>query len=281
MQESKLQYIIIILLLQSLLLLTFWSNIKSETFDIANNDNLLGVILFITIGLSILSIIMVKELFRLIQKTTEYKIQQVKLEESEKLIKSLRSQKHDFANHLQTIYGMVQLNKEGKVKEYIRGLNKDLSSIQLHKTEFSDSILDSILVPKKLKAMKAGLQFEKEVDSGIEAIDAPIDKIFRIISNLIDNAIDATKEFEGSNKQIKVEGRNMNKQYIVSVYNSGPIIDDELLDMIFEPGFSTKGDGRGFGLYIIKTLVEEVQGELEVKSEKNYGTEFICHFPTK
>ena len=40
MQESKLQYIIIILLLQSLLLLTFWSNIKSETFDIANNDNL-------------------------------------------------------------------------------------------------------------------------------------------------------------------------------------------------------------------------------------------------
>ncbi|MGM0472282.1 MAG: Spo0B domain-containing protein, partial [Bacillota bacterium] len=109
--NSKLKYIIIILLAQSLLLLMINGGIHISIFNL--KPILLDIFLLITIGLSFLSIIMIQEVFKLIQRETGFRIQQVKLTKNEELIKNLRSQKHDFSNHLQTIYGMVQLNKNG------------------------------------------------------------------------------------------------------------------------------------------------------------------------
>lgn len=241
---------------------------------------LLDLILFLALILSILSIVMVKELFKLSKFKTEFKVLQIKLEENQKLIKSLRQQKHDFSNHLQTLYGMIQLNKQQKAKDYIKSLSQELTQLNFGQTDVANSVLDSILIPKKMKAVKQGIKFEYQIEEEVEQVALPLNKVFRIISNLVDNALDATQEYKKKRK-IKVRGMRKEKQYLISVYNTGPIIPGELEDMIFAAGFSTKGEDRGFGLHIIKSLVEDVGGKLIVKSEEGYGTEFRCQLPIK
>ncbi|GAB6099633.1 Spo0B domain-containing protein [Halanaerocella petrolearia] len=275
--NSRLKYIIIILLLQSFLLLyiTVWRELDLFVFA---SDVLIKIFSFIVVGLSILSIIMVKELYRMIKHKADVKIKQIKLEEKERLIKSLRSQKHDFSNHLQTIYGMVQLDKKEEIKEYIKSINQNLVNLKFNQTQTTDSILDSLLISKQIEAKEAGVEFKYQVEEGIDGINLSIDKTFRIVSNLVDNAIDATQKLNNQ-KCIRVKGIDKNNQFVLSIYNTGLPIEKELLDKIFQAGFSSKGVGRGFGLYIIKSLVEEAGGRLEVESRADFGTEFTCYFP--
>jgi hypothetical protein len=274
LNKSSMYQMIVIILMQTMLLLFMATWKEIDLFGISY-DKLLNIVIFVVVGLSLLSLIVVKEIYKVIEYETEFKIQQIKLEENKRLIQTLRSQKHDFLNHLQTIYGMVQLNKQDKVKEYIKSLNNDLSEIKFTSDGLSNSILDSILIPKKLEAIKQGVSFTYKVERGVEDVDFPLDKLFRIVSNLVDNAIDAMEGFNGK-KEIRLIGKNNGDNYHLSVYNIGPIIEEEIQHQIFEPGFSTKGDGRGFGLHIIKSLIEEREGKLELKSEAGFGTEFTC-----
>ncbi|MGM0472458.1 MAG: sensor histidine kinase [Bacillota bacterium] len=283
LSKSKLFYVIIILLVQSflLLLVTTWRNIS--LFNIAGTV-ILEIILFISVGLSILSIMMIKELSEIINSNIQRKIKAVKLQEKEKLIKNLRRQKHDFSNHLQTIYGMVQLEKRDEVLDYITSLNQDLQNLQLNETKvdndnFSDSILDSILVPKQQEAQEKGIDLEYRIDAGIEVVDLELNKVFRVLYNLVDNAIEAVESSNEELKVVMVRGKKEPNKYILSVYNTGSPIDQEMLDHIFAPGFSNKGSDRGYGLYIIKSIVDQGGGQIEVKSEEQFGTEFICHLP--
>ncbi|GAB6137174.1 sensor histidine kinase [Halanaerobaculum tunisiense] len=284
LSKSKLFYIIIILLVQSflLLLVTTWRNISF--FNITGTV-ILEIILFIAVGLSILSIIMIKELSKIINSNIQQKIKTVKLQEKEKLIKNLRRQKHDFSNHLQTIYGMVQLEKKDEVLDYITSLNQDLQNLQLNKTKgdndnFSGSILDSILVPKQEEAQEKGIDLEYWIDADIEAVNLELNKVFRVLYNLVDNAVEAVESSNEELKIVMVRGKKKEpNKYQLAVYNTGSPIDQEMLDHIFAPGFSNKGSDRGYGLYIIKSIVDQGGGQIEVKSEEQFGTEFICHLP--
>ncbi|MCK8817407.1 ATP-binding protein [Natroniella sulfidigena] len=273
-ESSKLQIkaLVLTLLLQSFLLLWVHQWRISEIINIQDNY-LTRIILFMAVCLSILSMIIIRKIFNLVKYELDYKVQEVKLEEKKKMIEAFRSQTHDFSNHLQTIYGMAQLDKTEEIKEYIRSLNKDLATTKYNNLGEDGSILDSLLIPKKLEAVKAKIDFDYQIDQGLREVNLSLDKLFRIVSNLVDNAIEATKSFNGE-KVIKVIGKDQEDDYLLRVKNSGPTIEQDVLEKILEPGFSTKDDGRGFGLYIVKSLIEEDGGRIEVRSEAGYGTEF-------
>ncbi len=60
--------------------------------------------------------------------------------------------------------------------------------------------------------------------------------------------------------------------------------DSELLDLIFEPGFSTSEEvtdlsGRGVGMDVVRRVVRQLQGTIETESEKGIGTTFTLHLP--
>ncbi len=278
LKKSKLSYVIIIILCQTFLLLfvTAWKQL--DLFNISY-DNILNIILFIAVGLSILSFIIIKELFVLIQEEVDYKVNQVRLEENQKKINKLRSQKHDFLNHLQTIHGMIELDKKKEVKEYIKSMRRDITDNKLQQEDKESCALESILSNKKEKAIRNGLNFSYQLEEGTAEINLPTNKLVSIISNLLDNAIDATRQFNAGS-MIKFQGKQEGQNYIISVYNNGSFINRKLQAQIFEPGFSTKGTNRGFGLYIIKSIIEEFDGRIELKSEEGFGTEFICLFKT-
>ena len=67
----------------------------------------------------------------------------------------------------------------------------------------------------------------------------------------------------------------------VSVADTGVGIPDENMDKLFTPLFSTKVKGVGFGLYIVKRLVEAHGGAIAVESKMGEGTTFTFTLPIK
>ena len=64
-------------------------------------------------------------------------------------------------------------------------------------------------------------------------------------------------------------------QLLITVQDTGNGIPDKIKDKVFENGFSTKGSGRGVGLYHTKQLVESLGGSISFESQNGKGTCFM------
>ena len=273
------RYIIIIILIQVILLLVIFAGKVFGFFDTVYFIKAVNLILIAVFILAIIALYLVKDLFKLINQKMKIEIQKAKLYEKEKMINELKSYKHDFSNHLQMIYSLLQLNKHEKIKEYISSLDEDLEKINCANNKVVNSILDPVLISKKKEALEQGIQLDYEFEQGIKNIEGlSLSEISRILFNLIDNAINAINDFDRGGA-IRIIGKNKTEGYIISVCNTGSYIEDDYLDQVFKLGVSTNGPDRGFGLYIIKSLIEDAGGSLEVKSDsQKYITEFVCYF---
>jgi two-component system, cell cycle sensor histidine kinase and response regulator CckA len=69
----------------------------------------------------------------------------------------------------------------------------------------------------------------------------------------------------------------------LTVQDNGPGMAEEILDRVFQPHFTTKGVGRGFGLglSIVKRLVTQANGAIHLYSRPGEGTVFTVYLPAK
>lgn len=100
-------------------------------------------------------------------------------------------------------------------------------------------------------------------------------KLYRMLLNLMKNSIDAI-EMGG---KIMLEGRLEGDKFIISFSDNGKGIPSELLNKIFEEGFTTKPEGTGLGLPMVKRIVEMHKGKISVHSQVGKGTTVIIELP--
>ena len=100
-----------------------------------------------------------------------------------------------------------------------------------------------------------------------------------ILSNLIDNAIEACKDYE-ENKKITVNFEHSKVNFLFSVANTGPPISESIKKHLFEPGFTTKGltFSRGYGLYNVKLQLNQMHGKI-FSERTSEGTIFRVEIP--
>lgn len=100
------------------------------------------------------------------------------------------------------------------------------------------------------------------------------DKIFfqRIMTNLILNAQQARDE-NREEHYIDIEVEHYNKKVSIIVRDNGVGIPKNRLDKVFEPNFTTKNSGTGLGLTMVKRMIEEYKGEINIQSKEGKGTE--------
>ena len=98
------------------------------------------------------------------------------------------------------------------------------------------------------------------------------DVLEHILFNLISNAVDAI-EGEG---EIKIKYGIRDNKFYLKISDTGKGIENDNLDSIFNPFFTTKspGKGTGLGLYIVYNEIEKLNGEINVDSVKDKGTSF-------
>lgn len=118
------------------------------------------------------------------------------------------------------------------------------------------------------------------VHSNREDIMLSMDKIYlnRIITNLLTNA----KQAKSTDREsiINVDLEQIQKRVIISVEDNGVGIPGDMYEKIFEPSFTSKNSGMGLGLTMVKKMVEDYNGEINVKSELGKNTKFTITLPT-
>ena len=185
----------------------------------------------------------------------------------EDLNTTLRAQRHDYLNHIQVIYGLLELKEYEEAKKYLDPVFKDI--IKLSKAlKTAQPAVNALLQAKFEVCEKNGIDMYLDVHSNLKYISVEPWNLCKVLANLIDNAITALAASDKS-KRINIEIGENESNYIFSISNNGPMIPANLLADIFKPGFSTKKeDGHGMGLYIVSRIVKEAGGTINVSSDE-------------
>ena len=192
------------------------------------------------------------------------------------LLSSVQSLRHDFTNHIQVLHGLLKLGKEDRALEYVTSLFKEVQSIPSLKVNIDNPGLSVLLQTKKLSAQNHNIDIQFMISN--DSFDTiKTTDLIKILSNLIDNAIDATTELPEDERKINIVCKADSNQYAFKITNTGPKITDK--EQIFKSGFSTKkvmpGKVRGQGLFIVKEVVNKYNGKIAFDSTKLETTAMI------
>ncbi|NQU65523.1 MAG: GHKL domain-containing protein [SAR324 cluster bacterium] len=100
-------------------------------------------------------------------------------------------------------------------------------------------------------------------------------QLFEIISNLVRNALEAI----GSDGLLLVLASHIEDKVVITIQDTGPGIPLEIRPKIFSLFFTTKNEGTGLGLVVVKKLVEENNGTILVRTAPDKCTTFVISFP--
>lgn len=191
------------------------------------------------------------------------------LDELQNLNTTLRAQRHDFMNHLQVVYGLMEMEDYKEATEYIETVYNDIQKVnQVLRT--ANPAVNALLQAKVLFGEKRGITTKLTITTQLKDLKMPAWEFCRILGNIIDNAIYVLQEKDGY-RLIEVELYEDLKNYGFRIKNNGGKIPENIIKRIFEVGITTKGDkGDGMGLAIVKELIEEYQGQINVKSDDQY-----------
>ncbi|WP_188453821.1 ATP-binding protein [Virgibacillus oceani] len=203
---------------------------------------------------------------------------------SEAIVDDIAESKEE-KNDLAQIIHEESLRMGRLVNELLDIARMEAGHIQLNiETVPVDNFVERII--KKFKGLadenKISLHLIKDITKQTAGFDP--DRIEQVFTNLIDNAIRHTDEKGFVNVTVSVN----NKEFYVTIEDSGSGIPEEDLPFVFERFYkadksrmrSNKKKGTGLGLAIAKNIVEAHQGTITVKSKVNKGTTFIVKFPS-
>jgi signal transduction histidine kinase len=111
-------------------------------------------------------------------------------------------------------------------------------------------------------------------------ISGDIERLRRVVINLVDNAVQAMAEPAGRERQVTVATRLAQGSLELTIEDTGAGIPADVLPKVFEPLFSTKSFGTGLGLAMVKQIVEEHGGTIAIASEVGAGTRVAITLPT-
>lgn len=191
----------------------------------------------------------------------------------------LRKIKHDYGAQISYLYGLALMDRYDDVKKSLKKIINDNQNtadavevkISNQCIDNSDSLLKLALKP----AVEKGIHVILEEQYDITLMQINDMDLYRIISNIINNAV---KAMNGSGI-ITVKAYELVNKVIIEISNNGPKIPVENIDLIFAAGFTTKANNdrnHGYGLSIVKELVEKNNGKITVKSTEEKTMFKIC-----
>ena len=171
---------------------------------------------------------------------------------------------------------IVSGEKATKVVQDLRSFIKDPAISEKNKVNLKQSISTVLNIFNYELKKNIEVSFLVKDDLSIEGYDI---KLFQLWSNLIKNAIESMDELT-QNKKLKIKATKKAENIELVFENSGPVIEPQILEQIFDKFFTTKAhrNGTGLGLSIVKNVVDEHDASITVSSKKN-STKFTIYFP--
>jgi len=115
-----------------------------------------------------------------------------------------------------------------------------------------------------------------EANGGRRTVQGYYDPLRRALSNLLRNAAEAMEGRGAIDVRVTGDGRGM----AITIADHGPGIPQELRQRVFEPYFTTKRDGTGLGLALVRQTLEAHGGTITAGETPGGGATFVIVFPT-
>ena len=199
------------------------------------------------------------------------------------LVDSMRANNHDFTNKLHVILGLIQMGMYDDASSYIQNITMvQRENISKVMNAVSEPAVAALLIGKIARASELNINFVLREGCYYSAADMnlPSEMLITVIGNLLDNAFDAMNEGSDykDHKELMFGIYSKPGAVLITVDDTGSGIKSSDLELIFENGFSTKGEGRGTGLYQVKAMVENFGGKITVESQEGVGSSFSVSF---
>jgi two-component system CitB family sensor kinase len=195
---------------------------------------------------------------------------------------ALRAQRHEFANRLHTIAGLLQTGHHREAVEYLHALSTGTVTLGPGAGAVKDPYLQAFVAAKTAEATEKGVRLELGEESWVPGrVVAPVE-VTTVVGNLVDNALEAARL--GARRPARVElslladGDTLH----VSVLDSGDGVPEELRGAIFAPGVSTHdGDDRGLGLALAQHAARVRGGRISLADagSTDHGAVFVAMLP--
>ena len=184
--------------------------------------------------------------------------------------------------------GLAKTDQEryvGKIKDRLAHLEHIVNDMLLYARSNStgveevfhmDQLLTELEVYLDSQLLNSDIDFSWQDKTSKVNVSANKQMLLSALSNLCVNAIQAMK---GAGK-VKVIARISGDSNVeILVCDNGPGIETEKLENIFDPFYTTRNDGTGLGLAVVKAIIHAHKGEVMVDSEDGVGTTFIVQIP--
>lgn len=194
----------------------------------------------------------------------------------------LRAQRHEFANTLHTIGGLIELGESDAALAMVRREGDGGAIGGVEESGIHDLELAALVLAKRARARELGVRLTVDA-AGLEvpfAVDGA--DLVTIVGNLVDNALDAAG-MQGrvhvtlsSRAGVEAVGR-------IVVEDDGPGVPAVARGAIFELGHSSKGQGRarGYGLTLVRRVVARLGGDVRVDDAELGGARLTVTLPVQ
>ena len=134
------------------------------------------------------------------------------------------------------------------------------------------SVIEEMMPIFESQSAASGVRLELDIPEGLPCVRFSKHHLERVLWNLVTNAIEAMGRRDG---RVVIRGRpgDGDGGVELSVLDDGPGIDPEHLAKVVEPFFTTKPNGTGLGLSLVRSLVWQNEGDFEIRSAPGTGTE--------
>lgn len=263
-----------------------FATVKNTGEAIVDEEMQLGGVV---IHISIVPIIVdgtVKGIMATFRDKTEMLILGERLSGLSSYAEALRAQAHEFRNKLHVIFGMVHMKYYAELERYISDtMESQDSEVGATSEQIRDQVLTGFILGKMSRAREAGVVLELTKDSFLPEPRraAQMHHLITILGNFIDNAVECLETYTAKEQdpkiQLSINYDEMKRQLICTVTDNGPGISEQEQLNMFSKGYSTKGENRGMGLYLVMLRINELHGKLEYWSEPLKGTTFEISIP--
>lgn len=195
----------------------------------------------------------------------------------EELNTTLRVQRHDYLNHLQVVYGLIELEEYEEAKKYMEPVFNDIIKVS-RALKTTKPAINALLQAKLEAADKNKVHMTLNVKTDLKHLKIEPWELCKVLANIIDNGITALL-LKSNERHLIVDIKEEGECYLFMISNNGPIIASNQLEQIFKPGYTTKeGADHGMGLYIVEKIIESSGGTINVTSSEE-KTSFYIQLP--
>lgn len=143
-----------------------------------------------------------------------------------------------------------------------------------------NALVEEVLVLTRAEAERGKVSVRTRLDRSLPEIAGDRVQLQQVILNLIVNAIEAMSTHEHPRRELQISSRMDGAgTIIVAVIDSGPGLEPEALDRLFDAFYTTKSQGIGMGLAICRSIIEAHEGKLWAEPHSEGGASFQFLLP--